>query len=468
MNSNRYIQRTRAIPTAPSMEEEFAAENKFLSTSANQRLRSWIIVGLSLGMPISLISPTGGKATNFAFGDIFMPVGIMLLVWYSMKGRLRLPRAGLFLLNFSCLFLSLISNSGIYAQGGGTPVMILEATKVLFLWVYFYMFVNLIQNEADFRLALQMWIVSSIGQAVLGIYGSLQFQRTGEFNMFANWFRAQGTLNDCNLYATFLTMSFFLTLLYRKLTRPAGRWTIVAMLLQVAGIFFSASRGGMLSLGVSLTLVAMITTSLKQKIIGGAVAAGALIILLSLPNLDTILGSNPVTERLTTTTVNLDDPEAVQRANMWNVAFQGFLTSPVLGLGPGNFGVVGAGLGEENRAYVHNTLLEILCGTGILGFLSYVAFISTSLFGTIRAAVFGHERELRVAGGLVLGSFVALLLNGLTISVENFRGLWMIMAIIVAHQSLYLTQPTSRKVADLSLTAAARVNARTRGGLAAV
>jgi O-antigen ligase len=418
--------------------------------AANQRLRTWLIVGLAAGMPINMTLPMGGNNTNFVFADVFMPLGVLLLVWFSMKGLLRLPRVGLCLLSISSVSLSLLSNWEVYAQRGGMDAIVLEGGKVLCLWLYFYLFVNLIQKRSDFCLVLKVWIISSVAQALCGIYGSLVFQLRGTVTIFSNVFRAQGMLDDPNLFATHLSMSFFLTILYRKLTRPASHWTIAALLLQLAGIFFSASRGGMLALGASLTLLWLITTSMKQKVAGVAIGLGAAILVLSIPNVDALLGPNPITGRLTTTTINLDDHEARQRADLWNAALAGFLTAPVLGNGPGNFGIVAAGLGEEARGndnfgtqytiYVHNTLLEILCGTGTLGFASYVAFISAILFGTVRDSLFNRDRSLRVAASILLVVLAAILLNGLTISVNNYRGLWILWAIIVAHQRLYLTQ----------------------------
>ena len=154
------------------------------------------------------------------------------------------------------------------------------------------------------------------------------------------------------------------------------------------------------------------------------------------PNRQQILQSNPVTARLDTTTTNLSSPEAAQRKALWVLALHHFLESPLVGYGRGNLGVDSHSLGPEED-YAHNTYLGLLADVGVIGFLIYV-LVGVRAVSTLGRAAWRlrGQRTGRVAL-LMLAGLVTLCLCGMTINLENYRGLWMFFGLTGSFRLLY-------------------------------
>jgi len=404
-----------------------------------QRLRNFLIVALVGAMPISIVLGDNRSATNMAASDALMPLGILFLGGLLVRGRPRLPMITLCLLSLSCTVASIFYNLDTYFRNGQPVRIAIEVGKVAFLWLLFYLFINLVQTRSDLRLLVKVWVLGSVAEALCGIGASLAYQLYGIATPFSEMFRAQGTLGDSNLFAAHLTAGVLLTLLYRRLSSPVRTWTIFAILAQLGGIYFSASRGGLLSFGIGLVVLWLFVATRRQKLASTAVGLGVVILILWMINQNGRFTTNVIAERLKTSTLSLDDPEAQQRVGLWRAALQGFSNSPLLGVGSGNFAYLRAA-GSQPGGKAHNTYLEILCENGLLGFLVYMTFVVAVLSGLYRGGRSHLDSERRAANRILFTAFVLVGLNGVTISIENYRGLWILLALLVAYQRLYLTR----------------------------
>jgi len=427
----------------PFNSREIAASASFgagpdIAQGPGHRLRRFLIVAIVATVPLTSLSGDKGAAAtvNMSLADAFLPLGVLFLAWLLMKGRLQLPMLVLCLLNIATIAISILFNLDRSVVGRGTLAIGLEIAKLACLWLLFYLFVNCIQNRSDFLLVVKVWILASVAESLSGIGGSLAYQMAGIENRFALQFRAQGTMGDCNIFAAHLGAAFLLTLIFRRLAQPAHPWTFLAMAVQLAGIFFSASRGGLLSIVAALLFIWLFATTGKQKIAGALVGLAAIILIASMSSQDGLLESNPMTERLKTSTVSLNDPEAQQRARLWRVAFDGFLSSPIIGIGRGNYASLEA-TDPDGAGHAHNTLLGILCESGLLGLACYAAFGLAVVFGLFRDWLRNPDRERKIVDGLLLAVLLVIALNGMTINIENYRGLWILLALVVAYQSIY-------------------------------
>jgi O-antigen ligase len=418
----------------------------FARTTSDQRMRTFLIIALVATMPVNVVFGDKQTAANIAASDIFMPLGILFLGWSLAKGRLLLPMISLCLLSVSSIVASIFFNLGTYFRNGETARVPIEVAKIAWLWLLFYLFVNLIRNRSDLRLVVKVWVLGSVAEALCGIGGSLAYQIGNIDNPFSEMFRAQGTLGDSNLFAAHLAAGFFLALLYRKLSRTASQWVFYAMGIQLVGIYFSASRGGLLSILVSLLFLWLFATSGRQKVAVGLalLLGGGAVLALSTTDENGLLASNPMTERLKTSTVSLNDPEAQQRARLWRVALDGFFDSPFFGIGRGNYASLEAD--DPNGAgHAHNTVLGLLCETGLVGLGSYLAFGSAVLFGLVRDWMATRFREQRNTDGILLTALLVVGLSGVTINIENYRGLWILLAVVVTYSRLYIGQVDKRE-----------------------
>lgn len=399
------------------------------------RARRALLVLLIIAMPVTGVLELGGKRANVAASDILLPLGMLFLAWRVARGTLRLSSFTLFCISVLAIVASLAMNFDDMLAAKGLIGVVVEAFKIVALWYQFYVTVNAIETPSDFELALKAWIAGSVPISLIGIYGSISYQMTGVENDYALMFRAQSTLGDSNLFGAYLALSIVLGLLLWRLD-PSWRVRIVAaMVIQAAGIFLSASRGTMLSLTVVLVLLAAISASWRARLIGGAAMLVVVLGAGALMAKSEWLASNPFTERLATATVNVNDAAASDRKQLWSDALERFESSPFFGVGRGNF----RPLDERDPAktgQVHDTFLGIACETGLIGVLAYALAFSRS---AIELALdrFRWRRRFPPHTRIMLCGLLILMLCGLTISIENFRGLWILLGLMEAYRRLY-------------------------------
>lgn len=382
-------------------------------------MRRPMIAAIVLLAPVLHLTKIGGADVNLCAGDVMVGLATMWMAWRFLHDGIRAPLLPLFCAAVAVTVLSLVANAEItfFARNPlGVGVTVL---KSLFPWMYFFAAASLIESRRDLLLALRCWILGSAALAASGIAGSLVYQLTGVENRFALAFRAHGTMGDANFFSMHLGVSFFLALCYRRLAGGRSWWVAPVMALGALGMFFSASRSGLLGFGCGLALWAIFGARLRWKV-AASVAAAALAAALALPPVSSRLASNPVAARLATTTLRV---EATDRGRLWVFALANFVRAPVTGVGYENIPYVNRTI-PGRPTETHNTYLNMLSETGLLGLTVYLAVL---LFYPL--ALFRNWWSRRSAAALwLLAAFANIGAVGMAVNVENYRGLWILMA----------------------------------------
>jgi O-antigen ligase len=181
------------------------------------------------------------------------------------------------------------------------------------------------------------------------------------------------------------------------------RWPVVGLfaVLPIGALFLSASRGGIVSFGAELGVLALVLilrrTKRKQLLGGGAVLLVAVLLV-------SWLGVGQILQRLSS--VQLLEVTAGKRASMRGDTWRIFLDHPILGTGLGTLQIV---FPRYETLYdgkivnhTHNDYLEALAETGIAGGLCCGWFIVALLTESLK--------RLRLLGNSFTG---ALQLSGL-------------------------------------------------------
>jgi O-antigen ligase len=388
-------------------------------------LRRCLLVLFFIALPLSKVVRVGGKDINFSLADLLLPLIAVLFLTFSVQGSLRLPFLPICLANCALVLASTLLNFDYGVAARGFTSNMVEVVKWLILWVYFYAAVNLLQDQNDFRSALSSWVAASGFVAALGAGGSLYFQFTGIHNPYSLHFRAQGTFEDSNLFATYCSCSLMLALLYRHLVGFRASWVWPVIALHVCGIVLSASRGALLSLIIGVGFLVLFFTSTSFKIAVGSFGGILLLLALASPAQKQILESNPITARLATATVNVNNPEAHERRDLWLAAIDTWKNNPFFGIGRGNHGPLlpGRTLGIPAA---HNTYLGVLAELGIFGFLSLACLV----LAVVIPIALPSEGKDTYASALLLTSLLFFGLNGMTLNLENCRALWVLLAVM--------------------------------------
>lgn len=285
---------------------------------------------------------------------------------------------------------------------------------ILHLYLYFVMLVSMFRSRKDWMIFFHISLVASI---IVSFYGL--FQRLGVFRSLQGGFRIDGTIGNPTYLAAYLLFHIWLSVLFLKNTWKRKRLRFLygtVFLFELLIIYFTATRGVVLALGITAFLIlAMLVWRWRQIVSssgsGRSWAAAGLAIVIIIPLIlglfreTPLVRSSEVLRRFTTYSLAEDTIRA--RFQIWRISWRGVLDRPVLGWGQENYYLVFQRY-YDPRLYdqepwfdrSHNVALDWLVHTGFAGFLSYVA-----LFALMFRKIFEKVRRnnLSASEGLILG-----------------------------------------------------------------
>jgi putative inorganic carbon (HCO3(-)) transporter len=247
--------------------------------------------------------------------------------------------------------------------------------------------------------------------------------------------RVGGTLGHPNSLALFFDL--LLPLSFSLLFCPMERWAkllvVLAMILGVAGLVVTLSRGGTMAVGLSL--LAILLVRWRDRI--GLLRSGLAVTTVSISLLVLVLGtSNPVRQRF----LEQDYGSASGRAPHMQVAFNMIRTHPFFGVGLNNY--TETALLYDNtperiislwNSPVHNLFLFIAGETGLIGVGFFLCFLFTILWALL-PALRSVDPFIASAG---LGFFMGILAYLIHVQVDyanwaHFSILWFLLGLAVS------------------------------------
>jgi O-antigen ligase len=279
-------------------------------------------------------------------------------------------------------------------------------------------------NRLYQRIAVGAIVAGAVFSVLLGLFGGAVEEETG---------RVVGGTGDPNGLAAGIVPAIVLAL---GLAASSRRLAVRASLL----------------VGVGIMTIGFLTTESRGGFVGAIVAAVAALVLAKrhrawvVSLILCVLGVAAVWTAL--------DPEAWQRlsdfndstgrSELWGVASQMWQDHPLVGVGLEGFADHAGGyvrdLGPikyaqfivEEQRVVHNTYLELLAETGILGLALFITVAVAALRSGLRAATLfdraGDGPMAVLARSVVVGLF-AMLSSAAFISGENDRRFWVLLAL---------------------------------------
>ncbi len=245
---------------------------------------------------------------------------------------------------------------------------------------------------------------------LISIFGILQHLT---FNGKLYWFREMryggipfGPYVNRNHFAGFVELLLPLALVALVLGRVRReRWPVVTLfaVVPIGALFLSVSRGGIVSFGVELAVLALVM--IQRRTMGKQLFAGAAVLLLALLMVSW-LGVGQLLQRFSS--FQSLEVTAGKRASMRRDTWQIFLHNPVSGTGLGTLQLV---YPQYESLYdgkivnhTHNDYLEALAETGILGGLCCAWFLGVLLSESLKRLRQLHDS---FAGALQLSGLVA-------------------------------------------------------------
>ncbi len=253
--------------------------------------------------------------------------------------------------------------------------------------------------------------------------------------------RLTSTIRDPNVLAAILVAGFSLAGAAMFALRGSTGARLAAGLaaaLCLSALFLTGSRGGLVCFGVALLVAVVIAGRWRAKLalIAVLIAGGTLVYfaLYAPPEIRERLGNASQGE--------IEQTEG--RFTLWAVGWRVVQDNPVIGVGAGNFTEVSTRYLLEpgtvfrtdrvidNPGGVHNSYLQLLTETGVIGLALYLAILLSSLAAGLRAARtferIGDWRMEVMARGTVVATTGVLAAN-FFIGQESGKVLWLLLAL---------------------------------------
>lgn len=390
-----------------------------------------LAVGICLFALISFLDllPVGGGATTFAkLGGLLLLLSWLAAITRSQESTRAFFSAHPFASYLLVLFLGWAALSLLWAEDPGAALTSLERyalSMVLFLIVFTAL--------RDRRHVVWLLVALLAGATVSAMYGIVAPQPPVEFEEVS---RLGGAGVDPNQLAATLVASLALAAAFAAGWRrePMVRMAAVAVIGFCAlSVFLSLSRGGLVAMGAAL-IVAVLT--------GGRWRAGAAVLLAAV-----VIGGVAYFSAVATTQERERITESnggTGREDVWAVGWRMVQSSPVNGVGVGNFPVssihyllVPGGLQRsefivDEPKVAHNMYLEVLAELGVVGLALFLSIFGFSVacaaraVGAFRRA--GDTRMELVARALIV-AIVALMAADVFISDQFSKQLWLLLAL---------------------------------------
>lgn len=260
--------------------------------------------------------------------------------------------------------------------------------------------------------------------------------------------RIQSTALEPLFYGSFLLIPY-LVLLAKKLHRPKtfSKYHMILFVLVVTQLFLTVSRGAIYA-GITATTILALGLLAQKKaklrsaaLVGLYLAIGAALALLLtwIPTYfvkDSKIDGGQKTEKLLEQTSNFDSQD--DRVRNRKLAVEAFKTSPVLGVGPGNFSDYAVAqypaYGPAAPIIVNNEPLELAAEAGIIGLLLFVAFAAWTwtlvLLRYVRGK-FKNEYTCYWAPALLVYA-IALAIQYQTFSTLYVMHVWVVIGLLMA------------------------------------
>jgi O-antigen ligase len=302
-----------------------------------------------------------------------------------------------------------------------------------------------VQTSRHFRWVLWAYFAGAVATAVVGI-GKTPADA-------ADVGRLSGGIRDPNELAAALLPAIPIGLFALAIVRDRlARWALtVGLLVILASLFMTGSRGGLIGLGTMAIAAIILAGPLRQQVVFGVLMTTGVAVAYY-----TLFAPPAVLWRLT----NFTAEGGSGRTDLWSVAMAMFRDHPLLGVGAGNFQVLepSYALSSINLSdvqfivdaprWVHNTYLHVLVELGIVGFICFSVVVIGSLisgFKSLRRVARTAERDTEIlARGFLIG-VIGMLTAFVFLTAQYEKELWLLLGLTLALRTVSRTHEPVRE-----------------------
>ena len=339
-------------------------------------------------------------------------------------------------------------------------------SKLWFIIPIFYLGTQIFSDRKKIKAFI---LTYSVALVIVIIYTTYRHITLGFFEQNAAHFVVKPFYNDHTAYGAIT--AFLLPVLIGIATKSKLKtfikillWSLVALVM--LALILSYSRAAWLSVIAAFGVWVIIKLKIKLKyIIIGLLILSAIIFRFSFQIYDR-LGDNKqdssseLTEHVESISNVATDASNLERINRWNCAIRMFKEKPFFGWGPGTYmfqyapfqlsyekTIISTDLGERGNS--HSEYLGPLSESGVLGLITFLILIVTSIYTSIKIYKKTDNIEIKMlSSGILLGlttyylhGFLNNFLDTDKLSVPFWGFLAILVALDIYHSN---TKPTSK------------------------
>lgn len=300
---------------------------------------------------------------------------------------------------------------------------------------------GVVRSQRDVERVLGAFLLGAVAAALAGF-------ASGEPGTGAQLERLSGGVLDPNELASFLVAALLVAVALGSSARPTpGKRaaTLLAAVVCVLGILFTASRGGLIALGVVTVAGVLVAGRWRRAVLGVglgvAVAVAVYFVAFAPPELS---------QRLT----SADGGSG--RVDIWTVGWRMVEAHPLAGVGVGGYeasaieyGLRAGSLVRDEFVFdtpmaAHNTYLHVVAELGFIGGLGFLAVVGCALGYLWRAAeALAHTgaRTTELTCRMVLLAILGLLVANTFISQQYSGQFWLLCALCPALLAISRERP---------------------------
>lgn len=409
------------------------------------KIKNYLTYIIIATFPIMSIINIGSISKfNLALSDIFIVV--LGIIWIIDIRNFKLKKNYPYFWYFTALIIVfLVSNvhalnSNIVSSG--VSGIISEALKFIISAVYLFVGYNSCKDEKDLKNVLKSWLFGLWIFMIYGLYAHLSALNNISFWRFNNsldeHIRFLGTITDPNAAGTYLTLSFFIVLLFINITdnkkdKILGYCTEI---LVVICILLTQSRGSWLGFGFGLGLLILFNIKKIYKFVIFIIPI-SIILFFGFVIIDNET-NNIISDNFVNRVEEVTDGggQFIVRTGLTKIAIDMGMDNFILGVGRGNFTLNSKPYADEIydkrddfiyheliRSLPHTTFIGMFAELGILGFLTF-----SSIFVLLFYKFF---KNWRTTNNILLFALLAFGVQSFGLNLENFRGLWIFIGIFL-------------------------------------
>ncbi|MYL20743.1 hypothetical protein GLW04_12650, partial [Halobacillus litoralis] len=376
---------------------------------------------------------------NMSFADIFL---VFLLCYLILQKKLIIPLFPLlafFLISILVLVTSVFFVPAYLDVNTNVSQNIKGYLKIMALFLFFVMGYNLTKLQL-LPLVVKTYSFFAVFIGLIGIlFYAFNISMWSNILFYAGT-RYTGLMNDPNYFAILQLTALVYFIRKKDVWQPIR---FVSIIILILGVIVSSSKTGMLVLGIYggfRGLIYLINSIKTKKRVTYALSL-FIIIFLSMLNLNEIIDVIlkyivdyiPTFARVENLFRDFDGAiteGGSGRGEAWETALKLVALSPFLGIGLGNYTLLGSQF-YNVESIAHNTYLQFLVEYGIPVTFSFYFFI---LFLVMKVLKFNNENVILTQ--ILLDILFVLMLGSFAISLNNARIFWIILGSLFYFLSL--------------------------------